>query len=83
MLLISGANNHGTGCFISLLESFPTEFSSENRRNDNQKLEQHHPLFFPTERLSVPKFEFRKFRKRLFVFDKQDISSADAIQFLF
>ena len=62
--------------FISLLESFPTEFSSKNRRNDDKKLEQHHLLFFTTERLSAPKFEFRYFRKRFFVFDKQDISSA-------
>ena len=62
--------------FISLLESFPTEFSSKNRRNDDKKLEQHHFRFFTTERRSAPKFEFLYFRKRVFVFDKQDISSA-------
>ena len=55
--------------------AFPTKFSSKNRRNDDQKLEQHHFLFFATERLSAPEFEFRKFRKRVFVYDKQDISS--------
>ena len=66
-------------CYLSSLQflwSYPTQFSSQNRRNDDQKLEQHHFLFFTTDRLPAPKFEFRKFRKRVFVFDKQDISSA-------